>query len=86
VAAGALLSLPGRAWLSPRLGQLMLGGLGLFLAAMAGLQARPGAGFWSGHPYMFMFMDEPPRPMLWWTATHQFHTSPCTGPATKAMR
>lgn len=24
----------------------------------------------------------PPRPMLWCTATHQVHTSPCTGPAT----
>ena len=31
---------------------------------------------------MFMFIGEPPRPMLWWTATHQFQTSPCTGPAT----
>ena len=48
VAAGALLALPGRAWVSPRLGQLTLGGLGLFLAAMAGLQVRPGAGFWQG--------------------------------------
>ena len=24
----------------------------------------------------------PPKPMLWCTATHQFHTSSCTGPAT----
>ena len=48
VAAGTLLALPGRAWFSARLGQLTLGGLGLFLAAMAGLQARPGAGFWQG--------------------------------------
>jgi hypothetical protein len=32
--------------------------------------------------YMFMFMGAPPKPMLWWTATHQFHTSSCTGPAT----
>ena len=31
---------------------------------------------------MFMFIGAPPMPMLWWTATHQFHTSVCTGPAT----
>ncbi len=30
---------------------------------------------------MVMFIG-PPMPMLWWTATHQVHTSPCTGPAT----
>ena len=36
--------------------------------------------------FMFMFMEAPPRPMLWWTATHQFHTSPCTGPATTPSR
>jgi len=33
-------------------------------------------------PGICMFMAEPPMPMLWWTATHQFHTSVCTGPAT----
>lgn len=48
VAAGALIALPAHAWLSPRIGQLTLGGLGLFLAAMAGVQARPGTGFWQG--------------------------------------
>ena len=32
-----------------------------------------------GDGFMFMFMEAPPRPMLWWTATHQFHTSPWTG-------
>jgi hypothetical protein len=31
---------------------------------------------------MFMFIGAPPMPMLWCTATHQFHTSVCTGPAT----
>ena len=31
---------------------------------------------------MFMSIGEPPMPMLWWTATHQSHTSVCTGPAT----
>ena len=31
---------------------------------------------------MFMFIGEPPMPMLWCTATHQSHTSVCTGPAT----
>lgn len=30
---------------------------------------------------MFMFIGAP-MPMLWCTATHQFHTSVCTGPAT----
>lgn len=48
VAAGALIALPVRAWFSPRAGQLTLAGLGLLLAVMAGLQARPGSGFWSG--------------------------------------
>jgi cytochrome oxidase Cu insertion factor (SCO1/SenC/PrrC family) len=48
VVAGALIALPARAWLSPRLGQLTLAGLGVFLALMAGVQARPGTGFWQG--------------------------------------
>src|SRR3984957_1590332 len=48
VTAGALIALPVRAWLSPRAGQLTLAGLGMFLAVMAGLQARPGSGFWQG--------------------------------------
>jgi cytochrome oxidase Cu insertion factor (SCO1/SenC/PrrC family) len=46
--AGALMAVPGRAWRSPRLGRLLLGGTGLFLAGMAGLQAWPGRGFWQG--------------------------------------
>ena len=46
--AGALIALPERAWRSPRLGQLTLAGLGLFLAGMAVLQAWPGRGFWQG--------------------------------------
>src|SRR5689334_3341728 len=33
-----------------------------------------------------MFMGAPPMPMLWWTATHQFHTSVCIGPATYPIR
>lgn len=48
VVAGALIALPARAWLSPRIGQLTLAGLGVFLAVMAGVQARPGTGFWQG--------------------------------------
>jgi cytochrome oxidase Cu insertion factor (SCO1/SenC/PrrC family) len=48
VVAGALLALPERAWRSPRLGQFLLGGLGLFLIGMAVLQAWPGRGFWQG--------------------------------------
>jgi hypothetical protein len=48
VAAGVMIALPTRAWASPRLGQLILAGLGLFLSVMAGLQAQPGLGYWRG--------------------------------------
>ncbi len=47
-AAGALIALPLRLWSTPRLGRLVLAGMGLFLAAMAVLQAWPGRGFWQG--------------------------------------
>jgi cytochrome oxidase Cu insertion factor (SCO1/SenC/PrrC family) len=47
-AAGALVALPERSWRTPRLGQTMLAGLGVFLAGMAVLQAWPGRGFWQG--------------------------------------
>jgi len=47
-AAGALIALPERAWRTRRLGRLILAGTGLFLAAMAVLQAWPGRGFWQG--------------------------------------
>jgi cytochrome oxidase Cu insertion factor (SCO1/SenC/PrrC family) len=47
-AAGILLALPEQSWRSGRLGRQLLGGLGLFLAAMAVLQAWPGRGFWGG--------------------------------------
>ena len=46
--AGALIALPERTWHDPRLGQAILSGLGLFLVAMAVLQAWPGRGFWQG--------------------------------------
>jgi cytochrome oxidase Cu insertion factor (SCO1/SenC/PrrC family) len=46
--AGGLIALPGRVWRDPRLGQGILSGLGLFLVAMAVLQAWPGRGFWQG--------------------------------------
>ena len=48
VAAGALIALPDGAWRSPRLGRLLLAGLGLFFLGMALLQAWPGRGFWQG--------------------------------------
>ena len=48
VTAGALIALPEGAWRSPRLGRLLLAGLGLFFLGMALLQAWPGRGFWSG--------------------------------------
>ncbi|HYZ53397.1 MAG TPA: SCO family protein [Streptosporangiaceae bacterium] len=47
-AAGALIALPERSWRTPRLGQAVLAGFGLFLAGMAALQAWPGRGFWQG--------------------------------------
>jgi cytochrome oxidase Cu insertion factor (SCO1/SenC/PrrC family) len=48
VAGGLLGALPARAWLAPRLGRLVLGGLGVLLAGMTVLQAWPGRGFWDG--------------------------------------
>jgi cytochrome oxidase Cu insertion factor (SCO1/SenC/PrrC family) len=48
VVAGALIALPERVWHSPQVGQAILSGLGLFLVAMAVLQAWPGRGFWPG--------------------------------------
>jgi cytochrome oxidase Cu insertion factor (SCO1/SenC/PrrC family) len=51
--AGALIALPEGAWRGagqggPRLGRLLLAGLGVFLIGMAVLQAWPGRGFWQG--------------------------------------
>jgi cytochrome oxidase Cu insertion factor (SCO1/SenC/PrrC family) len=48
VTAGIALALPARAWAGPRLGRLLLGGIGLFWIGMAVLQAWPGRGFWGG--------------------------------------
>jgi cytochrome oxidase Cu insertion factor (SCO1/SenC/PrrC family) len=48
VVAGALIAMPEKAWRSPRLGRLLLGGIGLFFVGMAILQAWPGRGFWQG--------------------------------------
>ncbi|MGH3200639.1 MAG: SCO family protein [Streptosporangiaceae bacterium] len=48
VTAGALIALPEGAWRSPKLGRLLLGGIGLFFIGMAVLQAWPGRGFWQG--------------------------------------
>jgi hypothetical protein len=46
--AGALIALPLRAWQTARLGRLSVAGTGLFLVAVAVLQAWPGRGFWPG--------------------------------------
>jgi len=46
--AGALIALPEQAWRGPRIGRLLLAGLGLFFIGMAVLQAWPGRGFWQG--------------------------------------
>jgi cytochrome oxidase Cu insertion factor (SCO1/SenC/PrrC family) len=48
VTAGIAVALPARAWAGPRLGRLLLGGIGLFWIGMAVLQAWPGRGFWGG--------------------------------------
>jgi cytochrome oxidase Cu insertion factor (SCO1/SenC/PrrC family) len=48
VVAGALIALPEEAWRSPRLGRLLLGGIGVFFLGMAVLQAWPGRGYWQG--------------------------------------
>jgi hypothetical protein len=48
VVAGALIALPEGAWRSPRLGRLLLDGIGLFFIGMAVLQAWPGRGYWQG--------------------------------------
>ena len=48
VVAGIAIALPSRAWAGPRLGRLLLGGIGLFWIGMAVLQAWPGRGFWGG--------------------------------------
>ncbi len=47
-AAGWLIALPVLAWQRPATGRRLLAGLGLFLGAMAVLQAWPGRGFWQG--------------------------------------
>ena len=46
--AGAVIALPDRVWHLPRLGRLVLAGMGLLLVGMAVLQAWPGRGFWHG--------------------------------------
>jgi cytochrome oxidase Cu insertion factor (SCO1/SenC/PrrC family) len=46
--AGALVALPDRAWVTPRLGRTVLRVMGVFFVGMALLQAWPGRGFWSG--------------------------------------
>jgi cytochrome oxidase Cu insertion factor (SCO1/SenC/PrrC family) len=72
VVAGALIALPGRTWHDPRIGQAILAGLGLFLIAMAVLQAWPGRGFWQGISHgqpgtlagMTQDMGQTPQPHL----------------------
>jgi cytochrome oxidase Cu insertion factor (SCO1/SenC/PrrC family) len=46
--AGALIALPEDAWRRPRVGRLLLGGIGVFFIGMAVLQAWPGRGYWQG--------------------------------------
>jgi cytochrome oxidase Cu insertion factor (SCO1/SenC/PrrC family) len=49
--AGLLIALPARHWQSRHLGRQILAGLGVFLVAMAVLQAWPGRGFWQGQAH-----------------------------------
>jgi cytochrome oxidase Cu insertion factor (SCO1/SenC/PrrC family) len=51
VIAGLLVALPERHWQSQRTGRLMLNCFGVFLVAMALLQAWPGRGFWQGNSH-----------------------------------
>ena len=46
--AGGLIALPDRAWAGRRLGEIVTGGMGLFLIVMGVVQAWPGRGFWHG--------------------------------------
>jgi len=46
--AGALVALPEDVWQGPRMGRLLLRGMGLLFIGMAVLQAWPGRGFWQG--------------------------------------
>ena len=48
VVAGALIALPEDVWRNPRLGRVLLGGIGVFFIGMAVLQAWPGRGYWQG--------------------------------------
>ena len=80
--AGALIALPERAWRSPRLGRLMLAGLGLLLGGIAVLQAWPGRGFWQGTSNgrdgtltgMIRSMASTPQPRFLSAAVHAFGT------------
>ena len=47
--AGVLIALPDRYWSSPRLGRVVLRGMGVYFVVMAVIQAWPGRGFWQGH-------------------------------------
>jgi cytochrome oxidase Cu insertion factor (SCO1/SenC/PrrC family) len=70
--AGALIALPERTWHSPRLGRLLLAGIGVFWLGMAVLQAWPGRGFWQGTTHgqagtlagMTATMAQTPQPHL----------------------
>jgi len=87
-AAGVLIALPERLWWSRRLGQSVLGAMGLFFVGMAVLQAWPGRGFWQGHvghratagtlAAMTSQMSATPQPSLfasWVTAFTRFDSA-----------
>ena len=83
------MALPSRYWRSPWLPGLA-GGLGVFLAGMALLQAWPGRGFWSGTvhaqagPVASMVNDmastRSPRPWPAWCRTSARSSRPTASP------
>ncbi|HEX6520653.1 MAG TPA: SCO family protein [Streptosporangiaceae bacterium] len=65
--AGALVALPEAVWQGPRMGRLLLRGMGLLFIGMAVLQAWPGRGFWQGGAHgtltgMIQSMTGTPQP------------------------
>jgi cytochrome oxidase Cu insertion factor (SCO1/SenC/PrrC family) len=72
--AGVLIALPERAWLTPRLGRVILAVMGFFFVGMSVLQAWPGRGFWQGQLHksaapgsltaMVQQMAQTPQPRL----------------------
>jgi cytochrome oxidase Cu insertion factor (SCO1/SenC/PrrC family) len=80
---GVLIALPDRAWLSARLGRVILSVMGVFFLGMAVLQAWPGRGYWRGQPsagsltamVQQMVATPQPRAFASWLASFQGFTT-----------